>query len=304
MRQLSRIAAASAAAGLAVTACGGSTNVLQGKSTQQIVTLASTSITQSSYHMTVHGTLSVDASSVQGVPEQELNQFGAALKNLTVDGSGDVQSAQRMRFTITLKPVVDKPIQVVLYDGGAYVSQDGGKTFADAGSFDFSGLPASPAELSAILKDLGSPQDQGSQTRDGQSVEKLHAAIGQDFISKVLSQMNGGAQAQQFAALFAQVMTVKNGSVDLFVRHSDGKLDAANTSATLAIDMARLIGALAQAFGGQLPIDASGVSGSLVLSEAVSSTFSNYGEKVSISKPTVDPNAPGLPSGAGGLFGA
>jgi hypothetical protein len=304
MRQLSRIAAASAAAGLALTACGGSSNVLQGKSPQQIVTLASTSIDQNSYHMALHATLSVDASGVQGVPQQEQAAIGSMLKNVTIDGSGDVQSAQRMRFSLTMKPILDRTIEVVLYDGGAYVSQDGGKSFADAGSFDFSGLPVSPSDLSSILKDLGTPQDQGSQTKDGQTVEKLHASIGQDFVNKVLGQMNGGAQAQQFAQLFAQVMSVRSGGVDLYVRHSDGRLDAENTDATIAIDMGKLMAALAQAFGGRLPVDASGVSGSMVLTEAANATFSDYGEKVGISKPTVDPNAPGLPSGAGGLFGA
>lgn len=304
MRQLSRIAAASAAAGLALTACGGSTNVLQGKSPKQIVTLASTSIEQNSYHMVLHATLSIDASGVQGMPQQEMGQLGSLLKNVSIDGSGDVQSTQRMRFSLTMKPLVDKTVEVVLYDGAAYVSQDGGKTFADAGSFDFSGLPVSPADLSSILKDLGTPQDQGSQTRNGEAVEKLHASIGQDYVNKVLGQMNGGAQAQQFAQLFAQVMSIRNGGVDLFVRHSDGRLDSENTQATIAIDMAKLMSVLAQALGGQLPSDASGVSGAMLVSETATSTFSNYGEKVSISKPAVDPNAPGLPSGAGGLFGA
>src|SRR5437660_4030307 len=63
MGQLSRIVTLSAVAGLAVTACGGSGNALQGKSPQQMVTLASASIDQSSYHMAVHATLKVDASS-------------------------------------------------------------------------------------------------------------------------------------------------------------------------------------------------------------------------------------------------
>jgi len=304
MRQLRRIAAASAAAGLAVTACGGATNALQGKSPQQIVTLASTSINRDSYHMVLHATLSVDTGDVKGLPPEVLSQFGSSLHDVTIDGSGDVQSAQRMRFTLTLKPLVDKAVEVVLYDGGAYVSQDGGKTFADAGSFDFNGLPVSPADLASILKDLGTPQDQGSQSRNGATVEKLHAAIGQDFVNKVLSQMSGGAEMQQLAQLFAQVMTVRSGGVDLYVRHSDGRLDSENTDATIAVDMAKLVSVLAQAFGGQLPVDASGVSGAMVLKEAAGVSFSNYGGKISISRPTVDPNAPGLPGGASGLFGA
>lgn len=309
MRNLSRIAAVAAAGGLVLTACGGSTNVLQGKSPQQIVTLASTSIQSNSYHMTMRGVLSVDASGVKGLPPQMLNQFGSMLQNVTIDGSADVQSATRMRVTMTMKPLLDKTFVMVLYDGGAYVSQDSGKTFADAGNFNFSGLPVSPGDLSSILKDLGTVQDQGSQSRNGQTVEKMHADLGQDFINKVLGQAGGAggsAQAQQFLQLFSQVMTVRNGSVDLYVRHGDGKLDSENTSATIAIDMAKLISVLAQAFGGQIPggADASGVSGSMVMKEAVNVAFSDYGAKISISKPTIDPNAPGLPQGAGGLFGA
>jgi hypothetical protein len=41
----------------------------------------------------------------------------------------------------------------------------------------------------------------------------------------------------------------------------------------------------------------------MVVKDAVSTTYSDYGEKVSITRPTVDPNAPSLPGG-GGLFGA
>lgn len=305
MHNLSRIAVTAAAAGLAVTACGGSSDALQGKTPQQIVTLASTSVTSNAYHMAFHGTLAIDTSGIQGLPPQALGQFGSMLQDVTVDGSGDVASAQRMRLTMTLKPLVDKQIVVVLYDGGVFVSMDGGTTFADGGSFNFNGLPVSPGDVAAILKDLGPVQDQGSTTKNGDSVEKLHAAIGNDFISKVLEQAggSGNAQMQQVLQLVSQAMTVQSGAVDLYVRRSDGRLGAEDTSASLAIDMAKLMQVLAQAFGGQLPLgDASGVSGQMIVKDAVTSTFSDYGEKVSITKPTVDPNAPSLPSG--GLFGA
>lgn len=307
MRHLSRIAAAVAAAGLAVTACGGSTNVLQGKSPQQVVSLASTSITSSSYHTTIHGTLSIDTSGIQGLPPQALDQFGSMLKGVTIDGSGDVQSAQRMRVTMTMKPLLSTPIVVVLYDGSGYVSQDNGKTFADAGSFNFSGLPVSPADVTSILKDVGPVQDQGSQSLNGDAVEKMHATLGPDFLSKVIGQSSdsAGGQAQQLIQLFAQAMSVRSGGIDLFVRHSDGKLAAEDTTATIAVDMGKLLSALSQAFGGQLPLgDASSVSGAMVMKITAHDTFSNFGAKFNITKPTVDPNAPGLPSGAGGLFGA
>ncbi|HZS15357.1 MAG TPA: hypothetical protein VFC09_12235 [Candidatus Dormibacteraeota bacterium] len=305
MRHLPRLAATGLVAGLAVSACGGTADVLQGKSPQQIITLASTSVSSGAYHMSLDGRMSVDTSGVSGLPSGVMDQLGSMLGNLTMSGSGDVQSSQRMRFSMTMKPILDKAVEVVFYDGSEFLSQDGGKTFADAGSFSFNGLPVSPSDQVALLKDLATVQDEGSTTRDGQSVEHLHATLGPDYISKVLSKLGGNPQMQQFATLFSQVMTLRSGSVDAYVRKADGKLDSEVTNASIAFDMKKLFSVLSQAFGGQVPGGAGGlgnVSGAMVLGESLTVQLSNYGENVQITKPTVDPNAPGLPSG-GGLFG-
>jgi len=311
MRHPIRLAATGLAAVLAVSACG-TTDVLHGKSASQIVQLASTSVNNGSYRMTMHGTISVDASSVTGLPPSAVSQISSLLKGATLDGTADVQSPQRLRVTMTMKPVFAKQVVMVLYDGAAYFSEDGGKTFGDAGSFDFSGLPASPADQVALLKDLGQTlQDRGSTTRNGVSVEDIHATLNNDYVTQLFSKLSAGSGQtsqlfKQLGPLFAQAVSLKDSTIDAFVGTADGRMQSSVSNITLSIDMGKLLGALAQAFGGQAggAPGLSGVGGAMVLKEDVTATFSDYGAKISITKPTVDPNAPAFPGGGGGLFGA
>lgn len=309
MRHLTRLTVAGLAAGLAVSACG-STNVLHGKSAPQIVQLAGAAVDKGSYRMAIHGTVSIDTSGVTGLPAAERDQVASLLQGITIDGKADVESPQRMRFTMTLKPLLDKQVVMVLYDGAAFFSEDGGKTFADAGSFNFSGLPVSPSDQVSLLKDAaGSLQDRGATTRDGVSVEQLHAVLGQDYLEKVLGKMGGGGQigqqAQQFLQLFLQAMEIRQATADAYVGTADGTLRAEDVKADIALDMGKLVGILSQAFGGKLPggSGAQDVGGAMVIKESATSDFSDYGARITVAKPTVDPNAPSLPSG-GGLFGA
>ncbi len=261
--------------------------------------------------MAMHGTITIDAGSVTGLPPSALGQLTSLLKDFTLDGTADVQSPTRLRLTMTMKPLFAKQVVMVLYDGGAYFSEDGGKTFGDAGSFDFSGLPVSPADQVALLKDLGqSLQDRGTTTRNGVSVEDIHATLTNDYLTKILSKLSSGSaqssqQFQQLALLLAQTMSLKDSTVDAYVGTADGRMQSSVSNITLSIDMAKLFSALAQAFAGAGGASGLGdVGGAMVLKENVTASFSDYGAKISITKPTVDPNAPALPSGAGGLFGA
>src|SRR5258708_135144 len=228
MRHLTRLAAAALAAGLAVTACGGSTNVLQGKSPDQIIKLDSTSITSSSYHMALHGALTFDASGITGLPPGTLDQLTGSMKNMTLDGSGDVQDTTHARFSMTMKPLVDKAIQMVIFADHVYMSEDSGATWADLGSFDFSGLPVSPRDAVHQLKDLGTLQDQGATVRNGVSVEHMHATLPADFISKQFSKIGGSGQlsqqAQQLAGLMGQALQLKNGTAAAYVRSGDRRM--------------------------------------------------------------------------------
>jgi hypothetical protein len=311
MRNLARLALTGAAVSIAATACGGSSNVLQGKSPTQIVQLAGTSITSSSYHLALQGTIGFDAGSVTGLPPGALDQMTTALKNATIDGSGDFQDAKHARLQMTVKPALDTPVQMVLFEDHAYISQDGGKTWADMGSFNFSGLPASPSDATAELNGLSNVQDQGSAVRNGVKVEHMHATLPANYVQQQLGKAGGSGQLgqmlQQLGSVMADAFQVKDSSVDAYVRSSDGKLDSLDTHMTMAIDMGKFLKAIMQALGGQIPgaagADASAlnaISGSLNMNAAVSQTYTNYGEKVTVEKPTVDPNAPTPPA----LFGA
>jgi hypothetical protein len=308
MRHLTRLAVTGAVAGLAVSACGGSSNVLQGKTPTQIIQLAGTSISSSSYHMTLHGTVDFDAGGITGLPPAALSQMTAAMKNLAMDGGGDVQSAKRAKFSMTMKPTLSTTAQMVLYDDHVYMSEDGGKTWSDMGSFNFNGLPISPGDAAGILKDVGNAQDQGGVVRNGTKVEHMHAIIPADYVQKQIGNVGGtgqlGKMIQQLGSVMAGAMKVRDGALDAYVRQSDGRLDSMEAHMTVAIDMQKFLEALMQALGGSLPPGAagsvSGVSGTLNMNVVSNQTFSNYGEKVTIEKPTVDPKAP-APSG---LLGA
>ncbi|HXA27316.1 MAG TPA: hypothetical protein VN193_01095 [Candidatus Angelobacter sp.] len=309
MRHLARLASAGLAAGLAVTACGGATSPLQGKTPKQIITLASTSITSTSYHLTMHGGVSYDASGIQGLPAGTLSQITGSMQNMTIDGSGDVQDSTHARMAMTMKPLVDKSLQMVIDGDHVYMSEDSGATWADLGSFNFNGLPVSPSDAASVLRDLSNVQDMGATARNGSAVEHMHATVPPDYLSKQLSKIGGtgqlGQMMQQLSTLITQAMTLKDGSVDAYVRSADGRMDSMDTHVVIAIDMGKFMAALMQAFSSQAP-SAMGtlpnVSGSLTIAETVTEQFSNYGAKVTITKPNVDPNAPTLPGG--GLFGA
>jgi hypothetical protein len=309
MRHLTRLVAAVSVTALGLTACGGASNVLQGKTPQDIIKLASTSVSSGSYHLALHGKVSVDASQIQGLPADAMGSMTAVLKDVTIDGKGDVQSPQRMRMTMSMKPLIDKELVLVLYDGKAYVSQDGGATFADAGSLNLQGLPVSPDDMLTMLKDTGQAQDQGATVRNGTSVEKIHAALTSDYLNQVLAKLGGSSQtSQQLGQLLQQTMTLKDSSVDAYVRQSDGRMDSNDATVNLSIDMGKFFAAIMQILGsaGQLPSGSAGqlptVTGAMVVKEAVTATYSDYGTKITVTQPTVDPNAPALPSA--GLFGA
>jgi hypothetical protein len=318
MRTRASLIAAGAVAALAATACGsGGTalhgNALDGKSPNQIIKAASTTAATSSYRLALHGVAGIDVSGVQGLPPATLQQIAGTLKGLTLDGKGAVQDAKHARLTMTVKPVVDKQIVVVLYGEKVYVSEDGGTTFADGGSFSLQGLPFTPDDLINELNAGGQLKDMGTTTRNGNEVRHLHAVLTNDYFQSLLNKVSGSAgsdaTAQQFGALIGQMLTVKDGTVDAFVRTADGKLDSSDTRITIAVDLGKLLNLFLHAFSGLTPpgagassgADIPNVTGSMNLTLNATATFSDYGAKITITQPTVDPNAP-LPST--NLFGA
>ncbi len=85
------------------------------------------------------------------------------------------------------------------------------------------------------------------------------------------------------------------------MRDGDGRVESVDTDMTMALDMGKMVSLLTNQYGGQVPSGsgAAGVSGSMVMKITANNRFTDYGARITVSKPTVDPNAPGLPS----LFG-
>lgn len=303
MRHAAKLAAAGLTAALLATACGGVTNVLQGKSPSQIIQLASTRVTGESYRMTITGGMTVDASGVQGIPSSVLDPMTSAMGGMTIDGKADVQSAQRLRMTMTFSIAgTTKTIVAVLYDGHYYVSMDNDNRFADAGTLNLQGATVSPDDLKSVLTGATDVKDLGSTVHDGQRVDHLHATLGSDYVSRMMSRIggsgSGAAAMQQLASLFKEVLSVRNGTVDVYVRDLDGRVEAMDTNMTMAMDMGKFMAMLMQQYGGQLGTGnrMPDVTGSLLMTVKGSNRFSDYGARFSISKPAVDPNAPSLPS--------
>ena len=315
MRHAAKLTALAAAAGLLATACGGNANVLQGRTPTQVVQLASSNLTSSSYRMHLHGTLALDTSGLTGVSRAEIDQLSRMFKGLTVDGTAEVQDASTMRFTITLRPVLDKQLVLVVYGGHAYASQDGGRTFSDAGSLAdaLKGLPTSPAELKELLGDAVQTTDLGETTRNGNRVEHMHTTISPDYLGKLMSKLSGsgaeGSHLQGLVQFLQQVMTLQSGALDSYVRNADGRLDSVDGRLAIAIDVGKLMGVLENAFSGGTAgslrggrtATPSSLTGTMVLNVAVAARMYDYGASIHVGRPTVDPNAPKLPSG--GVFG-
>ena len=308
MRHLGKLAATGLAASLLTTACGGVADVLAGLSPSQVISLAGAKVTTQSYRMAVHGTVAIDAGQVQGMPPSALEQMSGILKSFTVDGKADVQSAQRLRMamSLSLPQAGAKQFVAVLYDGKYYLSLDGGRTFADGGGFNLQGITASPTDVKSLLTGTVDPRNLGTTVHDGQNVEHVRATLGPNYFNDVLDKFSGsGAAASgagQLRDLIKQIISVRSGTVDVYVRTLDGRIESTRSQVVIALDMGKLMSVLLHQFGGQIPSGSAlpQVSGSMLMTVSGTDRFSDYGASISVAKPTVDPNAPGFPSLFGG----
>jgi len=305
MRHLARFAAAGLATGLVATACGGATNILQGRTPAQIIQLASSRVSGLSYQMVLHGTVSVDAGGVQGMPAGALDAMGSVLHDITMDGNADVQDPQRVRMTMTVSLLPGKKLVAVFYDGGYYLSVDGGSTFSSVGSLNLQGLAITPSDVKSLLSGATNVKDLGLTTHDGERVEHLQATLGPNYINDELGKISGASSSpsmRQFGSLLKDIFTVTDGTVDAYVRTNDGHVEAVLSHMVLSMDMGKLMGTVQQHLGGQIPAGSgiSQIAGSVVMKVDSTSRFTDYGARITVSKPTVDPNAPSVPN----LFGS
>ena len=231
-------------------------------------------------------------------------QFAPLLRGVSLTGTGEQESAQRVRMTMSLKPLLTQQVTAVAYDGSAYVSLDGSRFSAVPSLRGLSGgFGATPNDLTQYLQGLTSVRDLGSTQQDGQTVEHLQATLDQSVLQKALSQAGaqasgtGAGQPGQLGQLFTQFFQLQGGTVDAYVLPSNGQLDRVDVSMKVAIDFDRLkqvVGGLAGGSatnaGAQIP------GGSLGMTVDVGVHYQDYGAAITVHKPTVDPNAPSIPS--------
>lgn len=308
MRHPARAAAIGVAAAVLATAACGSSNALRGLSPGQIVTLASSKVTGQSYRMAISATESFDAGGVHGLPAGLLQQFSGSLPSFHINGSGDVQDGRRMRLamTLSLPSAGEKHVVGVAYDGHYYISIDGGHSFADAGTLSLQGAASTPDDVKALLDGATGVKDLGTTTHDGERVEHLRASLDKDYFNHFYDSFTGSGSAaaamQQFRSLIAQVTTVSASSLDVYVRTLDGRVEATDMHAVMSLDMGRLVALLTSRYGGGIPSGShvSDITGAMVLTLSGTDRFTDYGAKITVSKPAVDPNAPSLQNIFGG----
>ena len=309
----SLVAAAGASALLLLAACGsgGSSTALNGLSPRQATINALQKFQSTSLKYDLDGKISVDTSKLQNAPPDVVDQITSALGGaggVTLSGTGEQESPQRVRVALSLKPVVSETITGVQYDGTFYYSLDGGKTFGSGGSLTSltNGFAITPDQSSKLFGNLPDSAftDKGQTSIDGVTVEHFSAAISKDQLFQAIAGgLGSSSQSQQNLQLIEQFITVGAATIDAYVRPDTGQLDRYGANFSIVFDVGKLI----QAFGGigsSSDSSASGTpSGSLTVGVTANVHLHDYGASIHIDKPTVDPNAPKLPSGLGGLFG-
>jgi hypothetical protein len=281
--------------------CGGSSSAISGLAPKDVVKLTSQRVAQQSLRADLNGRFIVDASHLTGVPPSQLKQFGVAANGYTLTGKEDQETPKRLQLVVTLQPDYDNAT-IVVYDGQTYYSKDGTR-FASAGQLSSltAGIGITPGDLTTYLGFLSDLKDLGSATQDGITVEHYQAAIDQSVLDQVLgaSVSSQGGNLNGLSDLFKQFITVRDGTLDVYVDPATANLDRVDMKLRFLFDFSRI----SNLFGSTPNASAkkAGPGGTLDFDVAVGAHLHDYGAKITVKKPTVDPTAPKPPTG--GLFG-
>jgi hypothetical protein len=296
-----RLLLAAGIAAAVLPSCG-SSSAISGLSPKDIVKLTAQKVAQQSLRADLNGRFIVDASHLTGVSPADLKRYGAVANGHTLTGKVEQESPKRLQFVVTLQPDYDNAT-IVVYDGQTYYSKDG-RRFAAAGPLSSltAGIGITPGDLTNDLGFLAGLKDLGSTTQDGMTVEHLQAPIDQNVLDQVLSAsvpaQSPNASLSGLADLFKQFITVRAGTLDVYVDPATANLDRVDMKLQFSFDFSKI----SSLFGGTGSTPRkSGPGGTLDFDVAVGSHLHDYGAKITVTKPTVDPTAPKPP--AGGLFG-
>lgn len=296
-----RLLAAAGTAVVILAGCGGSSSAINGLAPKDVVKLASQRVANQSLRADLNGRFVVDASKLTNVPPAQLKQFGVAPNGYTLTGREDQETPKRLQLVVTLQPDYDNAT-VVEYDGQTYYSKDGTR-FAAAGQLSSltAGIGITPGDLTNYLGFLSDLKDLGSTTQDGMTVEHYSSTIDQNVLDQVLgaSVTAQGSNLNGFSDIFKQFITVKSGNIDVYVDPATANLDRVDMKLRFLFDFSRISSLFGATPNPSAKRNAPG--GTLDFDVAVGAHLHDYGAKITIRKPTVDPTAPKPPSG--GLFG-
>jgi hypothetical protein len=307
MRLPLRSLSTAAIAAVTLVACGSSStsraNAFAGRSPADVVKASAVAAQQATMRFDLAATIGFDTSKVSGLSPSEQNQFGRIGSGVSFTGKGEIESPQRVRMTLSAKPLVPNDVTVVLYDGKGYISLDGSRfSEGDVKSLT-NGFQIDPTQITKFLDGAGSVTDQGQTVQDGQQVEHLQATIDTAQLQKLIAGQSGASpDASGLAQVFLQFITFKGATVDDYVDITTAKIDRLNVHFGISLDFDKL-GQVFGALGGSSGASPSSIPhGQLTVNLTFGLHLYDYGATITVQKPTVDPNAPQLPSGGGGLF--
>ncbi|HWW09443.1 MAG TPA: hypothetical protein VNY76_04280 [Candidatus Acidoferrales bacterium] len=222
-------------------------------------------VTTTSFHADVTANASLD---VTGPAAAQLGTLNG--QTLAFSVKLDVQNKQRAHAEVGLTAGGQTfNVIAVLYDGAAYVSTDGGKSFK---AVPIGNLPSSsfgPESALQYLESAGTVTDVGPGTADGVAVENYHATLDSAkitaLIKKALSGLNSGSLSQVLSS----------------VKFTGGHLDA-------SVDHAGHIVADSCAFNGSMDfgsLDPSLTGTTMTFAETATGHFRDYGSSITVLPP-------------------
>jgi hypothetical protein len=325
MTRLATLASGVMLCTLAVSACGSSGSSSSSRSPAQVLADAAGPVSSMSVRFDGSAAVTVDASKVTGVSPGILGQISAFAQGGSVTATGEQEKAGRDRLTLSFDAGGQKQsITLVVYDGQLFYSTDG-KTFGSGGSLkDYTGgVGIAPADIGGYIKSFPGFQDKGSTQQDGVTVEHYQAALDKSALGTLLppgqgsgsSSTGGGTSTSSSTSTSAlsgalgfleQLIDVKSGTADAYVT-PDGHLERFALQLSLGLDFTKLgplLNGLAALGGsGSSSTATSAPAGALTVDVTLGAHFTDYGSAITVTKPTVDPNAPPPPSFPGGLGG-
>jgi len=247
MRRLAAVLIAVFLGALAVAGCGGSggnaTTSSPGADTASStvsapanargrLAAAITKLTGESYRATVDGTQSFSATGAPVEVERALAALGGSTH-------ATLEAESRRRISGSFRLPVGTTVlgmEMVLYDGTAYVSRDGSDWRELGGEIASVLAPALKAGAEDLANNLVDVRDEGRIRFEGAPAERYSGSVDPAFVLKAI------APIFQRAGLNPDLLKFESGNGSFVVRAHDGQLVQQQGTATASIDLSKLPG--------------------------------------------------------------